>query len=121
MVLTYRQINEGMMIPNGWGVAWSRPEMRAEVILPIPVNIIAGLIHRWYWCIVRGVSPGLVEQFMTDANHQGWVQGRESGEAAGRAIGFQEGREKGREEGAAELAECINGLYRKTLEDSLKS
>lgn len=56
-----RFIPAGEMLPRGYGVAWWRWELDSAVVLPIPINVIAGWLHRvWFW-LMRGLPPSALE------------------------------------------------------------
>lgn len=43
----YRQNELGSVPPSGWGIAWDEPWADRVVIMPIPFNIIGGLIWKF--------------------------------------------------------------------------
>lgn len=55
-------IDEGERLPRGWGVAWFQQARRAAVVLPVPINLVAGVLARLYWGMQRGVRPGRLQR-----------------------------------------------------------
>ncbi len=69
------QLEEGMAAPWGWGMAWRDYAREFVVIMPIPLNIVMGVVRRVYlwmlspWrrsmtkgeraCYERGVRDGI--------------------------------------------------------------
>jgi len=53
-------INEGEMIPNGYGIWYYRPERRDRVVVLMPLNVPARLLYIiWLWLLFpfRGWEP----------------------------------------------------------------
>lgn len=44
-----REVPEGGLIPRGFGIAWYQPGRAVATALPIPVHLIAGLLHVLWW------------------------------------------------------------------------
>jgi hypothetical protein len=45
-----RRIDQGEIIPRGYGIAWLRWGSPHAVIMPVPLNLIAGALRRaWFW------------------------------------------------------------------------
>lgn len=73
-----RLVEEGGMIPRGYGFAWYRPETDHAVCFPIPLNLLLGFLRHWYFRLAqgkiwhtRGYSSGL-----SAGLRQGRVEGR---------------------------------------------
>lgn len=73
-----RLVEEGGMIPKGYGVAWVKYDTCHAVCYPIPLNLLLGFLRHWYFRLAqgkiwhtrgysRGLSAGLT---------QGRVEGR---------------------------------------------
>jgi len=48
-------------MPLGWGRAWTRWHSGEVVILPIPLNLLAGCAYRVWLVLVQGVKPWAAE------------------------------------------------------------
>lgn len=51
------RISEGEVIPRGYGVAYRDLIRHEAVVLPIPVNWVAGIANRALWLARQGVDP----------------------------------------------------------------
>ena len=61
-------IAAGELLPWGWGVAWHQPALHGVVALPIPLNLVAGLIYRAWWVMKRGLAPDQVHSALALGN-----------------------------------------------------
>ena len=46
-----REVPEGGEIPRGFGIAWYQPGRPVATVLPVPINLIAGLLRVLWWRI----------------------------------------------------------------------
>ena len=46
--LLVREVRNGEMIPRGWGIAYRSWHRSASTAMPIPLNMIVGIL-RWLW------------------------------------------------------------------------
>lgn len=50
VVLDDMLVKEGMLIPRWYGVAWREFDRDCSVVMPVPLNLIAGWTRRlWHW------------------------------------------------------------------------
>jgi hypothetical protein len=53
-------IDEGAEWPRRWGwpwgLAWRNGDLHA-VVLPVPLNLVAGAVRWWYFTILHGIKP----------------------------------------------------------------
>ena len=55
-------IREGAMIPRWYGVAWHAHNRDATVVMPVPLNIVAGLVRRfWQWLQFGWLKPSVLD------------------------------------------------------------
>jgi hypothetical protein len=76
---------EGDRVPFGYGLAWYEYAENRIIVLPIPINIIAGLARRFYlWCCFpwrhcmtaterecfeRGRQQGIIEERLASTHY----------------------------------------------------
>lgn len=46
--ILFREVHQGEMIPRGWGIAYRSWRRASATAMPIPLNMIVGLL-RWLW------------------------------------------------------------------------
>lgn len=86
MRMTAREIADGELLPKGYGVAWYLPDRMVALVLPIPLNKIAGAFRAWYLEWRRPVENDPI----VDAFRKGVERGIQSGVERGRIIGRNE-------------------------------
>ena len=108
MIFPRSSLFMGEKIPLGYGIAWQMVDRNAYVILPIPINLIAGLARR----IWRAMLFGIGRPAMDKAIHQAYERG------------LEEGRKKARKEHLVErygpAAAAIAFRLEKEREESLR-
>ncbi len=62
---------EGARLPTGFGVAWMDLDYRAAVVLPMPLNLVAGALD----CVRRRVKRGLWDERCANAYDAGFQAG----------------------------------------------
>jgi hypothetical protein len=65
-VSQYFLCREGNRLPWGWGIAWYELWSAHAVVLPIPINIVAGWWMRLWWRMQRGVQPDRFREALKD-------------------------------------------------------
>ena len=48
------EVEDGSILPRGYGVAWHLWEKDACVAMPIPINLFAGMARGWWFWLKRG-------------------------------------------------------------------
>lgn len=51
-----KEIEEGEMLPTGYGISWYRYDCRLAVCYPVPLNIIIGKIRQFYIYLRKGTK-----------------------------------------------------------------
>lgn len=69
-------VADGYPIPRGWGVAFARFEWRDAVVLPVPLNLIVGVVVAAWWRAKGGVSRTWLERHVVRAWRDGYEEGR---------------------------------------------
>lgn len=68
-------IPEGGLLPRGYGIAWRELDRDGVVVMPIPLNILAGWIRNlWHW-LRRGVRPSAFDRAAIEAYQRGHTDG----------------------------------------------
>jgi len=71
-----RTIQEGDVIPRGFGVAWMSG--RADVVLlPLGVNVVAGWLRRLWLGALTGVAPSHVDKLIMATQRNAQAAGRD--------------------------------------------
>jgi hypothetical protein len=82
-----RFIREGEMFPKGYGIAWVEQNRYGAVVMPIPLNVIAGHIRKmWFW-----LQQG-------DWYKTGYDRGYSMGYESGRKYAFEQYKHHARKE-----------------------
>jgi len=90
-----RNIYEGEIIPNGYGIAYVEYNSDRAVLYPIPINVVVALIRRfWFW--VRG-----------GAYEGGYDRGYKEGKRIGRKYAFEQYKKQVRKEVSKEVYEKL--------------
>jgi hypothetical protein len=72
------EIGEGYEIPDGYGIAWPRWDRHAAVCMPLPLNVLAGLVRGVYLWLRRGFFVSGFDPRFYEAIRYGERRGRES-------------------------------------------
>ena len=56
----------GSRPPRGWGLAWRDLRTGRAVALPIPLNLLAGLVRRIYLSMQAGISPAELDALRSE-------------------------------------------------------
>lgn len=100
LVVDYLTIREGDELPPGYGLAWRCWDRDALVVMPVPLNVLAGGVRAaWHWLKVGAVPVSVVDRMLTEARARGRVEGHndrqrqwERAEPRIRAKAFADGR-----------------------------
>ena len=72
---------EGEIVPWFMGVAWRDLLTSRQILMPVPINIVAGLVRRgWYALRAYGLHDP-ISQAMQNAYWRGYEKGHEAGVA----------------------------------------
>lgn len=89
-------VHEGELLPRGYGVAWREYDRDCSVVMPIPLNLIAGSLRRlWHWLRWGWVKNSRIDEAYLrgrDAGSRFNVKATESREAWVRQAGYDAGR-----------------------------
>ncbi|KKM72020.1 hypothetical protein LCGC14_1424710 [marine sediment metagenome] len=68
-------IPSGALLPRWYGVAWREPDMDGVVVMPIPLNVLAGWVRRvWHW-LRYGLRPSVFDRAVIKAYRRGYTEG----------------------------------------------
>ncbi len=110
-----KEIDEGMMLPPFYGLAYYDYLRRIGVCYPIPLNfLVAGIRHVWF-VLKRGCRPAQWELREGNLVSKSYAKGR----SEGYDNGFNEGYRKGVEDGKAEAARIIAQVFTTAREGKL--
>ena len=70
-----RRLMEGAELPFGWGLAWYEPSTATAVILPIPINVIAGWSRELWLLLMFKLQPKWVQK----RDREIWLTGYRKG------------------------------------------
>lgn len=64
-----REVDQGSLLPTGFGIAWRRWETGRAVCMPMPLNLVAGAARRLWFAIKHGVSPHKLDRALEGEAH----------------------------------------------------
>lgn len=72
-------VDDGVMMPEGYGLAWHRLDTGRRVCMIVPLNLIAGAVRATYHWIRRGFYASKMSPQFSDAIRFGELRGRAQG------------------------------------------
>lgn len=72
-----RFVRDGHVFPEGYGIAWYRPDAPEAVIAPVPWNRLIGWAYRLYWRLKTQIDDGplqLAFRAGVDGARKDWAQ-----------------------------------------------
>ena len=74
----YKDIEEGGLIPKGYGVAWRSYYAMRVRCYPIPINLVVRFSKHFYYWLAHGCWSSRWERELLNARMEGFTAGRNS-------------------------------------------
>ena len=84
MRITHERIEDGWVVPWGYGVAWRDFRLDSTIYMIVPFNILASIIRRiWIWLVVNPLRNSSLNYITQEECRKARLNGYEIGYARG--------------------------------------
>ncbi len=77
VVMDNMMIHKGEMLPRWYGVAWREADRDCVIVMPVPINLCAGLLRRvWHWLRYASMSTSALDSLVKRVFDRGYDEGK---------------------------------------------
>ena len=81
LFVALKRLHQGYRIPRGWGIAWFQYDRDIAVVMPLPLNWIAGWTRNAYYRLMAGPRECAFKAVYQRGFMDGEIHGRDIGRA----------------------------------------